>query len=147
MQMYTAKPQNFVKPAISKNGNTINVQTNDGSARIIFYNPLTENVLSYYGTNAQISTDADSLIICVDRHNYVPYVLQYYKNLYIQNESITGAQNYWGQNIMVGKNVTTSKPQGPAVIQNANVKMKATTVELCPGTTITNSNVEINGPD
>ena len=147
MQMYTAKPQNIVTPTVSKNGNTIYVQTSDGNARIVFYNPLTENVLSYYGTNAQISTDADSLIICVDRHNCVPYVLQYHKNLFIQNETINSVQNYWGQSIVVGEHVTTTKPEGPVVIQNANVKMKATTVELHPGTTITNSNVEINGSD
>jgi hypothetical protein len=146
--MYTAKPQNFANLAISKTGNTIYVQTNDGAARIVFYNPLTENVLSYYGNSAQITSDADSLIICVDRHNYVPYVLQYYKNnLYIQNETINNSQNYWGQNIMIGEHVTTTKPEGPVLIQNTNVKMKATSVELHPGTTITNSNVEINVPD
>ena len=145
MQMYTEKPQNFVMPTISKNGNTIQVQSNDGDARIVFYNPLTESVLSYYGTSAQISTDADSLIICVDRHNYVPFVLQYSKDMYIQNETINGVQNYWGNIIMVGEHVTATKPEGPVVIQNANVKMKANTVELHSGSTIINSNVEING--
>ena len=62
-------------------------------------------------------------------------------------ETINNSQNYWGQNIMIGEHVTTTKPEGPVLIQNTNVKMKATSVELHPGTTITNSNVEINVPD
>ena len=46
--------------------------------------------------------------------------------------------------IKIGKSVTTTKPEGDVLFEGADVKINGGTVELHPGTTIVNSNVEVN---
>lgn len=145
MMIYTEKPTNFTDVSVTARNDSLIVSTNVSDVRITIYNPSTEAVHSYIGNYVkQPLSNADSLTICVDKHNYVPYICKYYKAQYIQNETICDNRLYTGQTIKVGNCVTTTIGEGPVLIQNANVKMKAGTVELQPGTTIINSNVKIN---
>lgn len=82
--------------------------------------------------------------MCIDKHNYIPFIVHCDKNVYVQNANINDERTYVGENILIGKNVTTLKEQGEVIIQNANVKFQGQEVILHSGTTITNSNVEIN---
>ena len=99
---------------------------------------------SYLGNSVDYTTTADSVIICIDRQNCIPYVVTYHKNEFIQNETITDSRTYVGKNIKVGRNVTTTKPVGDVVIDGADIIINGGDVELHPGTTIINSNVLIN---
>ena len=83
--------------------------------------------------------------VCVYGHNLRPVINTIYRtDKYIQNEIITGTKTYRVEhNIYVGNHVTDNKPHGDVNIINADVKMQAKEVELHPGTTITNSNLEI----
>ena len=145
MMIYTEKPLPIINPSISVNNNTISVQTTDGDARISFYTPgISPVVDSYLGSSVDYTTTADSVIICIDRHNCIPYVVTYHKDAYIQNENINDSRTYVGQNIKVGRNVTTTKPEGDVIINGANVLIKGGNVELHSGTTILNTNVLIN---
>lgn len=114
------------------------------STRISFYTPSTNQVDSYVGQSISYSTTADSIIVCIDKHNYIPFIAHCDKNIYIQNDTINDERYYVGENILVGKNVTTQKEQGEVLIQNATVKLQGGEVTLHPGTTIVNSNMEIN---
>ena len=145
MMIYTNQPVPISNPAIRVNNNTISVQTTDEDARISFYTPGTTPIVdSYLGNSVDYTTTADSVIICIDRHNCIPYVVTYYKNEFIQNETITDSRTYVGKNIKVGRNVTTTKPEGDVVIDGADVMINGGDVELHSGTTIINSNVIIN---
>ena len=149
MMIYTERPEGFNSPIIKyENGNII-VQTRGSRTnnRITFYTPSSNIVDSYIGNYKEYATNADSVIICIDRHNCIPYIYTFYKHLYIQNETINGTHTYVGETILAGTNVTTTKPTGDVLIQNADVSIKAESVELHPGTTIINSNVEINNND
>ena len=78
-----------------------------------------------------------SLVICLDRHNYVPYIWDYSKDVYIQNENINGETRYYiGNVIKIGKNVTTFKPSGNVNIQNSSITVIGKQLELHPGTFI-----------
>ena len=66
------------------------------------------------------------------------------KNLYIQNETINNTRNYVGKNILIGNHVTSEKPAGNVLIENANVSIQGNSVELHPGTKIIHSCVKIN---
>ena len=117
----------------------------DGEARISFYTPdSTQRVDSYIGSSVDYSTTADNIIICIDRHNCIPYVVTYHRNEYIQNENITDNRIYVGKHIKTGRNVTSTKPEGDVIIDGANIIINGGNVELHPGTTIINSNVQIN---
>ena len=143
MMIRTETPQEF-SPYIKRSNGVISVNTNCEGTRISFYTPSTNQVDSYIGQSISYPTTADSVIVCIDKHNYIPFVVNCDKNVYIQNETINDERVYVGENILVGKNVTTLKEQGEVLIQNANVKFQGKDVILQPGTTITNSNVEIN---
>lgn len=143
MMIRTEVPQKFL-PTIRRTDGIISVNTNCDSTRISFYTPATNQVDSYFGRTIDYPTTADSVIVCINKHNYIPFIVNCDKNVYIQNENINDERTYVGENILVGKNVTTLKEQGEVIIQNANVKLQGKEVILQSGTTITNSNVEIN---
>ena len=147
MMMYTDKPTKFNKPSFNYRNGKICVLSPCDSTRITFYTPSSTNPIvdSFLGNYVEYETDADSVIVCLDKHNYVPYVQTFNKNLFIQNENINDNRNYLGNRILVGHHVTTEKPVGNVVIDNVNVTIRGNKVELHPGTTITNSNVKING--
>ena len=48
------------------------------------------------------------------------------------------------KNIQIGNHVTYTKPLGDVLMQGADIKIEGEDVWLMPGTTIINSNVEIN---
>ncbi len=146
MMIYTDVPQNFIEPAINYSNGKICVQSPCDSTRITFYTPSATNPIidSFIGDSIEYETDADSVIICLDKHNYVPYVQTFYKNLYIQNDTINNTRNYVGKNIFIGNHVTTEKPIGDVIVENANVSIQGNSVELHPGTRINQSNVKIN---
>ncbi len=137
MQIYTDIPQNFAEPLIFLRDDSIFVFVEDGDCKITFYNKETEEVKSYKGNYATYANPSDSLVICLDRHNYIPYIWDYSKNVYIQNENINGeVRNYVGNVIWIGKDVTTSKPSGDVHMQNSNITIEGQQLELHPGTYI-----------
>jgi hypothetical protein len=137
MQIYTDTPQNFAEPLIYSRGDSIFVLTEDGDCNITFYNKASEEVKSYKGNYAAYANPSDSLVICLNRHNYVPYIWDYTKDIYIQNEDIQGETRvYTGNTIYVGNNVTSTKPAGDVNIQNSHVTIQGKRLELHPGTKI-----------
>ena len=144
MMIYTDVPQNFQNPQIIYRNGKIMVSTMEDDVRISFYTPSSNHVDSYIGNYIEYPTTADSIYICLDKHNYIPYVQTYHKDLFIQNETISEHRSYLGKSILVGNHVTNTKPTGDVYIQGADVKIEGENVMLMPGTTITNSNVEIN---
>jgi len=137
MQIYTEKPQYFAEPLIYSRGDSIFVYVEDGDCKITFYDKVTNGMRSYKGNYAAYANPSDSLVICLDRHNYVPYIWDYSKDLYIQNEDIQNETRvYKGNSIYVGNNVTSTKPTGNVNIQNSHVTIQGKRLELHPGTRI-----------
>jgi hypothetical protein len=74
----------------------------------------------------------NDISVCIDKHNYVPYVWS--NNLYIQNENIVSTnKEYHAQNVKVGNSVTNQKPRGNVNVLNSNVSFKANNVLLDKG--------------
>ncbi len=145
MMIYTEQPVAINNPSIFVRGDTIKVRTTDGDARISFYTPGSSPAVdSFLGSSVDYVSTADSVTICIDRHNCIPYILTYHRNEYIQNETISDSRTYIGKTIKAGRSVTTTKPVGDVIINGANLVIQGGNVELHPGTTIINSNVEIN---
>ena len=144
MMIYTDVPQSFQNPQITYKNGKVYISTTEDDVRISFYTPSSNHVDSYIGNYIEYPTTADSVYICLDKHNYIPFVQTYHKDLFIQNETISEHRSYLGKSILVGNHVTNAKPTGDVYIQGADIKMEGENVMLMPGTTITNSNVEIN---
>lgn len=145
MMIYTEQPVAINNPSIYVKGDTIKVRTTDGDARISFQTLAPSLVVdSYLGSSVDYVSTADSVTICIDRHNCIPYIITYHRNEYIQDETITDNRTYIGKTVKAGRSVTTTKPVGDVIINGANLIIQGGNVELHPGTTIINSNVEIN---
>ena len=91
---------------------------------------------TYYGTNVNYQTDSDEVIVCVSRHNHIPYITNANNLVYIQNETINDNRVYFGNTIKVGKNVTKKKTPGNVIINNGNVNITGNRVELQSGTKV-----------
>lgn len=137
MRIFTNNPQYFAEPMIYSREDSIFVISEDGNCNITFYDKVTEDVKSYNENHAAYANPSDSLVICLDRHNYVPYIWDYTKDLYIQNENIQGETRiYTGNTIYVGNNVTSTKPTGDVNIQNSHIIVRGKQLELHSGTRI-----------
>ena len=146
MRIYTNTPVKISDPTISFSNNAITVRTTDGDARISFYSKSSpSSVVSYLGDSVDYTLNSDSVIICIDRHNCIPYILELKRCDFIQNETIDDSRFYVNSSTLkIGRNVTTTIPEGDVMMNSAKVIIKGGNVELHPGTTIVNSNVEIN---
>jgi hypothetical protein len=137
MRIYTDIPLYFAEPIIFTRGDSIFVFVKDGDCKITFYDKTTKRIKSYKGNFAAYANPSDDLVICLDRHNYVPYISDYAKNVYIQNENIQGETRvYTGENIYVGNHVTSTKPTGDVNIQNSQITIHGSRLELHSGTQI-----------
>ncbi len=136
MQIYTDCPTSIQTPNISRVGDTIYVEVQDGDARISFYTPSIKHVDTYYGTNVNYQTDSDEVIVCISRHNHIPYITNANNLVYIQNETINDNRVYSGNTIKVGRNVTSKKTSGDVIINSGNVNMVGNRVELQAGTKV-----------
>ena len=146
MMIYTETPRDFIEPTIKYVNGKIFVQSPCDSTRITFYTPDVTNPVidSFIDESVEYETNADSVIICLDKHNYVPFITTFYRNLYIQNETINDNRYYIGDNILIGNHVTTEKPIGDVRIENANISIEGKSVKLYSGTRIIQSDVRIN---
>ena len=147
MQIYTDCPANIQEPDICRIGDTIYVEVKDGDARISFYTPSTKHVDAYYGTNVNYQTTSNDVVICITRHNYIPYITNANNLVYIQNETINNNRVYFGNTIKVGRNVTNRKASGDVVVHNGNVSITGKDVKLESGIKISKGSVfRINKP-
>jgi hypothetical protein len=147
MQIYTDCPTDILSPEVCRIEDTIYVTVKDGDARISFYTPATNLVDAYYGTNICYHTYSDDVIVCISRHNYIPYIIHSNDMLYIQNETINENRVYSGNTIKVGKNVTNKKEHGDVIVNNGNVSITGKRVELQSGTKVSkNAILRINNP-
>lgn len=137
MRMYTNTPNIFAEPSIYITNDSLKVNVNDGTCQITFYNKATGEIKQYENNYAAYAYPTSNLSICLNREGYAPYIWDYSKDLYIQNENIQGENRiYHGGTIRIGKNVTDTRPQGDVNITNSNITIKGRELELHPGTSI-----------
>ena len=94
------------------------------------------NVDSYVGTSIRYAAQEDSITVCLDRHNYIPYIREC-NVVYLQNETLTGVQNIEAECVLAGSHVTNQKPTGDLIMDGGNITITGNSrVELHSGTKI-----------
>ena len=136
MQIYTDCPVSIQTPNVFRMDNIVYVEVKDGDARISFYDPLTKNVDTFYGDNISYPISSNDMIICISRHNYIPYITNVNDLVYIQNETITDNRSYSGNVVKIGDKLTDKKAHGDVLINSGNVNITANRVELQSGVKI-----------
>ena len=129
MPIYLSEPKNFNNVNIHFVNDSIYVDAGTGGFDICFINQ--SDSTDYY-----ISKDiADSLAIfkrvngiqnvCITKPGYIPYTTTC-ADTYIQNKIFTGLWDFYETgNAMIGSDVTNKVAQGPVVVNNANITVKA----------------------
>ena len=135
MMLYTENPRPLQDPTIRVIGDTLYVNVIDEECKINIVNNTTNVVQSYLGNAVILYVGDDNISVCIDKHNYVPYV--WHKDIYIQDEDIVASnREYHAKNIKVGNHVTDQRPQGNVTITNSNITIKADNVVLDKGTRV-----------
>lgn len=136
MQIYTDTPQCIENPQIFKNKNTIYVNIPDGDARIAFYTPSKGKVDTYWGNNVKYLTTDNNVIICISRHNYIPYIAMSEDLVYIQNEIVNNDRVYEAHRIEIGKKVSSEIESGDVIFNSGNIDITSNKTIFAPGTYI-----------
>ena len=66
----------------------------------------------------------------------IPLIAEAESMLYIQNQTLANSGYYEAKTIKVGKNVTTTQPQGEVNFSQGNYNLVGKQIELHPGTRI-----------
>ncbi|MBQ8219644.1 MAG: hypothetical protein IJZ31_00315 [Bacteroidaceae bacterium] len=137
MQIYTSCPTNIQIPEVCRINNSIYVKVKDGEAHISFYTPSTQQVATYDRSNVVYQTESNDVIICISRHDCIPYITNISNNpVYIQNETTSEDKNYSGNIIKTGRNVTDKSTTGDVTFNSGTVNMVGNRVELQAGTKV-----------
>lgn len=133
MKIYTEQPTAFGSANITRTSTNITAYTGGETATISFFNNQTNAVTAYEGTYAQYNGDADNVTVCISAHNKIPYISDV---LYIQNETLSGTNNFEADIINVGTDVTNKKAEGDVIIQSGHTTLNGNTVKLKRGVTV-----------
>lgn len=127
LPFYTVKPKDFDDVSIYYDGSSLHVSTNTDNCRICL---TSQNDFggSYFrvvkDTCSALFTDLiGSYTVCITKDGYLPYVIPFNVNTYIQNENITENRTITSYNTYIGSNVTYDKPIGPVFINNGKTSI------------------------
>lgn len=135
MMIYTETPRCFCAPTVCVSEDSIYINVSERGCRINIVSNTTGMVQSYLGNKITQYIGDDDVSVCIDKHNYVPYI--WHRNLYIQDENIISANRvFHAENVQIGKQVTDQKPHGNVNVENSNIFIKADNVLLDRGTYI-----------
>ena len=72
--------------------------------------------------------------VCITKPGFIPYVASFGDDTYLQNENIRHNQDVFSERTYIGRNVTTSRPQGPVTLESGKL-----TIRSSQSTTIKNN--------
>lgn len=120
-EIWTTIPSKFSSASVTESGNNVTVNAGVSNSTICVMSAL-DSGNNFYQVQQNVSSATFSnvpkpYIVTIIKHNYIPYQ----KNpdhIYIQNELISTMRYIKGNNISAGKNVTSTKTQGPVILKN-----------------------------
>jgi hypothetical protein len=134
MPVFVSRPQRFSGVSYTLQNDSLVISTGTDSCRICVMS-TSDGGASYYQVHNLVSTawfeqPTMDCSICVTKPGYVPYIMEYKDTIYIQNESLNGNNTFSARNVFIGRDVTTTKPQGPVEIESGNTIIKAKNVTI-----------------
>ncbi len=134
MPIYTSAPRHFDNVTLSFRNDSLIVNTGIDTCRVCMMS-LFDNGATYYDvqdvvSQAHFSPPADSCSICITKTGYVPYIRTYYDTIYVQNETFDGENKVFAKNIIIGKDVTSTKPEGPVVVSSGTTSFTGNNIVI-----------------
>lgn len=142
MMIYTQRPNEFSNVQIHIVNDSIQIIPNVSDCIITGYNKYTGATCCYKTNERGLRMPIErGLSICIDKHNYIPFVWNSDKDLYIQNKIIRDEQReLWAGTIKIGNAVTSEEPVGNVQIIDSDIIMTGTRLEIHPEASIVRSN-------
>lgn len=141
MPIYMVTPQKFTKVSISFSNGALSINTGESDCTICV-SSANDIGDSYYevreGTNFSFSNLTDDYNICITKPGYIPYIARCGNTIYMQDELINTDLEVISNQMIIGSNITTAKPNGLVEINKGNTIIKSTN-----GVTI-NDSFEVN---
>ena len=136
MPIFVNSPSNALNPSATFIDGTLSIHSNLTGCRVCIMSS-NDNGASYYDVQEDTGNNTVDFTfyptyptckICVTKQGYVPVILTLTNNTYIQNETFTGYNTISKPgHAFIGKDVTTSKPQGPVIIQSGSLTISKPT--------------------
>ncbi|MBQ3675765.1 MAG: hypothetical protein II926_00155 [Bacteroidales bacterium] len=129
LPIYTNNPSQFTNVSVTSTSTGITVNTGGISGCRIAVTSNGDFGASYFSvaenvSQASFSNLPTNYIVTITKKNYVPYRTT--PDVYLQNCTINNDAYYYGNNIFVGKHVTTAVPQGNVYFtNNASITLDA----------------------
>lgn len=122
LPIYVSSPKVFHPDSfsISYNNNMLRVITKEENVKICItsLDDCGQSFFRIVESGNPIQIPHGNYRVCFTKKDYVPYTINLFDNLYIQNENITSNIENIAINTYIGKNVTPTKPQGDVHIIN-----------------------------
>jgi hypothetical protein len=137
MPIFTTTPLSFDDLIVKNESDGISISTKVSGCRICAMSSK-DNGNSYY----KVFDNVDSIFlseipeecsICITKQNYIPRI---YNVTCIQNQALSGTNEYEADFIRIGNSVTTVKDKGNVIFSDGSTEIKANNVILAPGTQI-----------
>ena len=135
--LFLSEPMKFSNVDARIQGDSLIVNTGLSNCRICVrgdeddhndYYMVVDSVMNYTFHNI-----GNSGTICITKNGYIPYLIKYNNNLFIQNETFSEDYHVISNNVTIGSNVTTAKPNGPVVIDRGAAIINADNVIITNG--------------
>lgn len=91
----------------------------DNGASIYYIIPHVAN-----GTTLDLPPGHD-YSVCATQPGFKPYLLNVYRRGFVQNDTIANESLVWSNQAVIGRDVTTTKPQGPVFVEKDQMTIKA----------------------
>lgn len=142
LPLYTNNPTPFSNVSITKNGNTVYVNTNGVDNCTITLTSANDYGETYFNRQLNVSSSIfydvpTAFYAVITKHNYIPYIYSCtLPTVYLQNEEYSSGISIDNANVVLaGEAVTPVKPQGNVIIHSGGeLKItNASNVELHSG--------------
>lgn len=128
MPIFLSKPKYFGSPNLIFNNGTLTVDAGVDSCRICV---SSDNGNSYYKVSceercATFNNVSIGYCIAITKPGYVPFIQRIGEHqTYIQDETLSGANNISASYIHIGSNVTSARPVGPVNVHGGRTTLNA----------------------
>ena len=130
MSVYTAVPLEFENISLSWFNQELTLDTGVDSCRICVSSAADcgESYYVVFPSSRQIHllNVPCGCYVSVCKPGYIPYMQELAQVLYVQNQSFSDDASIASNKVVVGRNVTNAKAEGPVVVKNGELTIDAT---------------------
>ncbi|MBR1474645.1 MAG: hypothetical protein IJ724_04540 [Muribaculaceae bacterium] len=130
MPIYLSKPKVMNCVKISINNGVLDITTGIDSCNVCVMSS-NDNGESIYSVSKNVNSFTlnsvnTSVSVCITHIGYIPYIVEVSPHVYIQDETLAGRRHIVGEQIDVGFDVTSTRPNGSVIVNGEEIILSGT---------------------